>query len=225
MIRAIFFDIDDTLFTFSKAHAAAMPRLSRYAQEELEIPPEEFSAAYDAHYRRMAEEIGPQAAIHNRTIRFLRILEERNKPLSYASVLNKLYWQDVIASGEAEPGAVTCVRSLWEKGYLLGVASNMTLDYQLEKLERIGLLPFFRYVITSEEAGTEKPEKGFFDCCIRYAGCRPEECLMVGDSLELDILGAEASGMRALWYTKPENLTRHPGFSHYEQLADLIVAL
>ncbi len=225
MIKAVFFDIDDTLFTFEKAHAAAMPSLCRYAWEQLGIDPEAFAFAYNDQYRRMAEEIGPQAAIHNRMIRFLRILKENGKPLSFAPVLNDLYWNAVLAAGGPEPGAPECIRSLRQKGYILGVASNMTLDWQMRKLETIGVLPYFHCIVTSEEAGTEKPDKRFFDLCIRYAGCRPEECLMVGDSLELDILGAENAGMHALWYAEPDKLTAHTGFSHYSQLEDRIAAL
>ena len=98
-------------------------------------------------------------------------------------------------------------------------------DWQLRKLEKIGLLPCFHRIVVSEEVGTEKPERAFFDFCIRESGFRPEECLMVGDNLDLDILGAERAGMPALWYTVPENLSRHPGFSHYRELAGKIHAL
>ena len=135
MIKAVFFDIDDTLFTFEKAHAYAMPSVCRYAWEQLGIDPEAFAFAYDDQYRRMADEIGPQAAIHNRMIRFLRILKENGKPLSFAPVLNDLYWNAVLAAGGPEPGAPECIRSLYQKGYILGVASNMTLDWQMRKLE------------------------------------------------------------------------------------------
>ena len=225
MIKAVFFDVDDTLFSFQKAHRAAMVPLCQYVWEQLQIPPEEFVLAYDTQYRRMEEEIGPQAAIHNRMIRFLRILEEREKPLSFAPLLNALYWNAVLAAGEPEPGATECIRSLRQKGYFLGIASNMTLDWQMRKLDKIGLLPCFHRIVSSEEAGIEKPHRGFFDLCLRYAGCRPQVCLMVGDSLELDVLGAENAGMRALWYAGPEKLSVHPGFSHYSQLEDRIALL
>ena len=225
MIKAVFFDVDDTLFSFQKAHRAAMVPLCQYVWEQLQIPLEEFVLAYDTQYRRMEEEIGPQAAIHNRMIRFLRILEEREKPLSFAPLLNDLYWNAVLDAGEPEPGATECIRSLRQKGYFLGIASNMTLDWQMRKLDKIGLLPCFHRIVSSEEAGIEKPHRGFFDLCLRYAGCRPQECLMVGDSLELDILGAENAGMRALWYASPEKLSAHPGFSHYSQLEDRIALL
>ena len=135
MIKAVFFDVDDTLFPFQKAHKAAMGPLCRYVWEQLQIPPEEFALAYDTQYRRMEEEIGPQAAIHNRMIRFLRILKENGKPLSFAPVLNDLYWNAVLAAGGPESGAPECIRSLYQKGYILGVASNMTLDWQMRKLE------------------------------------------------------------------------------------------
>lgn len=225
MIKAVFFDIDDTLFTFEKAHRAALKTLCCYVWELLQIPPDAFAAAYYEHYRRMEAEIGPQASIHSRTVRFARILREYGKPLSYAPVLTDLYWNAVLAAGGPEPGAPECVRSLREKGFFLGIASNMTLDWQMRKLESIGILPCFDCIVTSEEAGIEKPHKGFFDLCIRYAGCTPAECLMVGDNLKLDIHGAEAAGMHALWYAKPEMLSAHPGFSHYSQLESQIAAL
>ena len=58
------------------------------------------------------------------------------------------------------------------------------------------------FVVTSEEAGCEKPEKAFYELCIKKAGCLPEECLMIGDSLEKDVLGAKAAGMQAMQFHK-----------------------
>ncbi len=225
MIKAVFFDIDDTLFTFRAGHAAAMRAVCGFAWRKLGIPEEEFGLAYDRELQNMERQVGAQAAAHNRMIRFLRILLSYGKPVSFAPVLNELYWNTVLSAGQAEPEARTCVRSLREQGYYLGIASNMTLDWQLRKLEKIGLLPCFHRIVVSEEVGTEKPERAFFDFCIRESGFRPEECLMVGDNLDLDILGAERAGMPALWYTVPENLSRHPGFSHYRELAGKIHAL
>ena len=107
-------------------------------------------------------------------------------------------------------------------GYILAdkwFGTNMTLDWQLVKLEKLGLLPFFSFVVSSEEAGVEKPHPGLFALCAEKAGVSPEECLLVGDSLKGDVLGAENAGMRALWYAPEQSqFQQHPGFSHYSQL-------
>lgn len=87
------------------------------------------------------------------------------------------------------------------------------------KLETLGLLPFFSFVVSSEEAGVEKPHPGLFALCAEKAGVSPEECLFVGDSLKGDVLGAENAGMRALWYAPEQRqFQQHPGFSHHSQL-------
>ena len=225
MIKAVFFDLDDTLFTIRTGYAAAMQAVCGFAQRELEIPAEEFAAAYDREFHNMERQVGTQAAAHNRLIRFMRMLLSFGKPVTFASALDALYWRTVMEVGQAEPGAVECVRSLREQGYYLGIASNMTLEWQLRKLEKIGLLSDFHRIVVSEEVGTEKPEKPFFDFCVWQSGFRPEECLMVGDNLKLDILGAENAGLSALWYTTPDRLPQHPGFTHYRDLPEKIRAI
>ena len=101
----------------------------------------------------------------------------------------------------------------------LGIGTNMTLDWQLVKLEKLGLLSYFSFVVSSEEAGVEKPHPGLFALCAEKAGVSPEECLFVGDSLKGDVLGAEKAGMRALWYAPEQSqFQQHPGFSHFSQL-------
>ncbi|MCD7887241.1 MAG: HAD-IA family hydrolase, partial [Clostridiales bacterium] len=65
--------------------------------------------------------------------------------------------------------------------------------------ERLGLLDALDFVVTSEEAGVEKPDPGLFLLCAEKAGCLPEECLFIGDNLKKDVLGAQNAGMEALW--------------------------
>ena len=83
----------------------------------------------------------------------------------------------------------------------------MTAHIQFRKLEKLSLLSFVDFVVTSEEAGCEKPEKSFYELCIEKAGCLPEECLMIGDSLEKDVLGAKTAEMQAMRFHKGMTLT------------------
>lgn len=102
----------------------------------------------------------------------------------------------------------------------------MTLDWQLEKLSRLALLDCFSLVVSSEEAGCEKPDRAFFLYCAAAAGLPPEEILYVGDSLEGDVLGAESAGMRALWYAPGRtDFDGHAGISHFDQLQNRIPML
>jgi 2-haloacid dehalogenase len=60
--------------------------------------------------------------------------------------------------------------------------------------------PYTYRIFISESVGSIKPTAAFFDHVLRDLGCRPEECLMVGDSLSNDIRGAKAAGMDTCWY-------------------------
>ena len=53
-------------------------------------------------------------------------------------------------------------------------------------------------MVTSEEAGAEKPAARIFETALERAGARPEEAVMVGDDPETDIAGAAALGMRSI---------------------------
>ena len=171
----------------------------------------------------MKDLLGSQAAIHNRMIRFLRILEKLRLPLSHAKAMNDLYWNTLLEAAQPEPHIEDCLKDLQTKGFILGIGSNMTLDWQMAKLQKLGLTDYFTVILTSEEAGCEKPEPAFFRLCARKAGMDVSECLFIGDSLKGDVLGAKNAGMKALWYA-PEgsDFSQHPGFTRYSQLQNLI---
>ena len=62
---------------------------------------------------------------------------------------------------------------------------------QLSRLKSAGLFSYFSDVFVSDEMGFEKPDSRFFSKCLHRIHFRPEEVLMVGDSLQADIAGGE----------------------------------
>ena len=76
----------------------------------------------------------------------------------------------------------------------------MTAYIQYKKLEKLGVLKYLDFIVTSEEAGEEKPTPRFFELCVKKAGCKPEECVFIGDSLKKDVQGAADAGLAAVWY-------------------------
>lgn len=209
-IRAVVFDLDNTLYDYDAAHEAAFRILSGYAQIALGLSEEEFSAVYDA---VMQEQItrsgGAYAAIHNRMIRFQMILERVQKPILYAPQMSDLYWAVFLDACRPVPGVREALEALRTE-YVIGVGTNMTADYQYRKLQRLGLLDLIGFMVSSEEAGAEKPEKRLFDLCAEKAGCAAAECVFVGDSLSHDIKGALDAGMSAVWLSPPPGHIAEP---------------
>lgn len=98
---------------------------------------------------------------------------------------------------EAFADAAPALEQLRARGIRLVVVSNW--DWSLtDVLGGAGLLPLLDGVITSAEAGASKPDRAIFDAALKAAGCSAAEAVHVGDSVEHDVEGARAAGIRPL---------------------------
>jgi len=84
---------------------------------------------------------------------------------------------------------------LTNKGYKLHLITNGFEKTQHSKLQSSGLSQYFVEVITSEGSNSLKPHKEIFDYALDRVKCCAEECIMIGDSLEVDIQGAMNAGI------------------------------
>jgi putative hydrolase of the HAD superfamily len=84
---------------------------------------------------------------------------------------------------------------LKEKNYQLHLITNGFEKTQHSKLLHSGLQPFFTAIVTSEAAGSLKPKKEIFEYALTIAEAKKEESVMIGDTLEVDILGARNYGI------------------------------
>jgi putative hydrolase of the HAD superfamily len=92
------------------------------------------------------------------------------------------------------PHTLDVLQYLTQKGYTLHLITNGFEATQHRKLKYSGLTPFFREVITSEGSNSLKPNKEIFEYAFIKAKAKPEESIMLGDSPEVDILGAMNAG-------------------------------
>lgn len=84
---------------------------------------------------------------------------------------------------------------LSDKNYELHLITNGFEKTQHSKLQHAGLNFFFKEVITSEGSNSLKPNKEIFDYALKKSGAALHESIMIGDTIEVDILGAKNAGM------------------------------
>ena len=222
MIKSIIFDIDDTLYDYGAAHGIALNTVAAFAEGALGLSPDAFRALHGETFHRQAERCGPTAASHSRLIRFQMMLEALHGPVALAPEMESLYWTALMACMKPMPGAVETLARLRDMGLTLGVGTNMTAQWQFAKLNRLGMMPLMDFIVTSEEAGVEKPAAGFFQLCAEKAGHAPGECAFVGDNLEGDALGALDAGMAAFWLCRdPEPADAPDGITRIQTLSEL----
>lgn len=228
MIETVIFDIDNTLYDFNQAHAVAFKALQAYAERNLGMSAEAFADLHRETMKKLAEYMGNVAAFHNRIIRYQNILEGRGISLHpHVLKMDELYWNTLIDAAVPFDGAQEIMGLLKKQGIRIGIGTDMTARIQFRKLTRLGLLPYVDFLVSSEEAGAEKPALVFFEYCVKKAGCKASECLFVGDSLEKDVLGPAAAGMQAVWYCPqtPGDKADVPMIEKLTQLSQIVEKL
>ena len=95
----------------------------------------------------------------------------------------------------AFPDALPLVRTLRERGVRVVAASNWDASLP-EALERTGLAPYLDGAVSSAVVGTAKPDPAVFRAALGAARCEADEAFHVGDSMQGDVDGARAAGIR-----------------------------
>ena len=84
--------------------------------------------------------------------------------------------------------------------YQMHIISNGFEEIQTPKLEKSGLIKYFKNIILSEHALCLKPDTRFFEYTLDKIGTTPAECIVIGDDAEADVLGASKAGIDQIWY-------------------------
>lgn len=192
MIKAVFFDLDDTLYDTS-----GFAKLARRAAINVMIDAG-LPLSSDEAYRMLKGIIREKGSNYDKHFNVLtkRVFGEE-KPLLIA--LGMITYHNVkFALLRLFPETMSTLIYLKSKGYHLGVISNGVTIKQWEKLIRLGLHHFFDEVVTSQEAGVEKPDERIFQLALDKMGCKAEKSVMIGNKFSDDISGAINIGMSAI---------------------------
>ena len=97
--------------------------------------------------------------------------------------------------------------------YILHLISNGFQESTEMKIEKTGLGDYFHTIVISECVGCNKPDQAIFEFALKGARATVPESLMIGDSIEADIRGAQAFGMRAIYFN-PERKEKPADVEH-----------
>lgn len=203
MTNAILFDLDNTLYMYDPCHAAGIAASTHYAAKESLVPENEFQSLYDQARKVIKERTGNTAASHDRMLyfqEFVRIATGQNSS-EHAFTLQKLYWEHYIDTIQINPGVTEFISLAKTKDYKLAIVSDHIADIQHRKLIKLGLADAFDVVVTSEEAGADKPDPAMLDLALSILGSTRDNAIMIGDNPKRDIAGAKSIGIPAylLW--------------------------
>ncbi len=230
VIKAVFIDIDNTLLSFEAYVRQTMEEgfahfgLKKYEPYMFDVFTEENNRLW-----RMIEE-GKLSFSQLESIRWGLVFRKLGMDFD-GEVFERYFREKIYDSAIPEPGAVKLLEYLSGR-YILCAASNGPYQQQVHRLDIAGMKKYFSYMFISEQVGASKPAKEFFDYAFsrlnegRSVLIRPEETLIIGDSLTSDMAGGTMYGMKTCYYKRGRNSPVPEGIDfavdELTQLTDLI---
>jgi HAD superfamily hydrolase (TIGR01549 family) len=189
---AILFDTDNTLYHYDPAHKAAMNSVREKASKMFGIAPATFDQTFTQARRQVKTRLKHTAASHSRLLYLQTMLENigLGSQVMLALDLEQTYWRTFLG------GAVLFgeVKELLDDLRLLGIptaiVTDLTAQIQFRKVVYFGLDHYFDFIVTSEEAGFDKPHDAPFQIALEKMRPRGNCIWMIGDNPVNDIRGA-----------------------------------
>lgn len=201
MIKAVILDLDGTLYAYEPLDEEARGRVRKYICEMLGISEQKYEEAYQFGRSETKRMMGDVAASHNRMLYFQKTLEYLDiRPAPMSLLMYDIYWGTFLDKMCLYDGAREFLDSMYEHGVKIMICTDLTAHIQHRKIEALGITEDVLYLVTSEEAGKEKPAPEVFTLCLNKLRVPAEEVCFIGDDQVKDVDGARAMGMQAILF-------------------------
>lgn len=219
--KAIFFDLDHTLWDFEKNSALAFETL--LPKYNIAIKPADFLEIYvpaNARYWKLYRD----GEITQQQLRYGR-LKDVFVALDYAiddellAVISDEYVRLLPTNNHLFDGAVEVLEYLKTK-YSLHIITNGFHEVQDLKMKSANIHHYFETITNSENAGFKKPHPAIFEYALTAANAQKCDSIMIGDCIEADVQGALNCGLDAIYFNE-HRLEAHPSITQVNHLLEL----
>ena len=211
VVTDLFFDLDHTLWDFERNSKLTFQKI--FSELKINIRLEHFIKNYRpinlSMWKKYRKNIISQEEL--RYVRLKKTFESLNKTIEPKIIndISKLYIDYLSSYPHLFPGTINVLNELSDR-YNLHIITNGFKNIQYKKLESSGIVKFFKNVFTSEDFGYKKPHPLIFKKALEITDTSPSCAIMIGDNLEVDILGSMQQGMQAIHF----NSNKDPLHNH-----------
>lgn len=189
----ILFDLDNTFYSYDFPHETALKAVAEKVSLNFSISDQDFQNAFKEGRDQIKETLNNTASSHSRLLYFQRMFEVLglgSQPLS-ALDLEQTYWRTFLTNIKLFPNAKELLEDIRLLGIPSAVITDLTAQIQFRKLIYLELDHYFDYVVSSEEAGFDKPDSKIFELAITKINPKGKNIWMIGDDAKKDISGAK----------------------------------
>jgi putative hydrolase of the HAD superfamily len=190
---AVLFDTDNTLYPYDPAHAAAQQAVKEKVMGTFSISGKDFDETFREARKQIKTRLGHTASSHSRLLYLQRMLEIMGLGSQVLMALDfeQTYWRTFLANAILFEE----IKELLDDFRLLGIptaiVTDLTAQIQFRKVVYFGLDHYFNYIVTSEEAGFDKPHEAPFQIALDKMKPKGDCIWMIGDNPINDIRGAK----------------------------------
>ncbi|ABM72613.1 Hypothetical protein P9515_14061 [Prochlorococcus marinus str. MIT 9515] len=228
--KAIIFDTDNTLYSYAPANELALKSVFTKAEILLDINRNLFEEKFKEARIEIKKRISNQASSHSRLLYIQRTIELLGfkTQLLLTLDLEQTYWRTFLQSCNLFPNVRELLDKLNNLNIQTAIITDLNSQIQFRKIIFFGLEQYFDYVVTSEEAGSDKPSKAPFELALKKLDLLPNECWMIGDNLNADIIGGKNCGLTTLYKYESKDESKiykiipDASFNDYSKILNLI---
>lgn len=219
--KALLLDLDNTLYNYDASHEYALDEVMNRFSKRYGLNIKEAYGLYERSKKMNHRQLALTAASHSRLFYFQKMLEQIGAfDIGDCLELDTMYWQIFLADIKPEPHVMEMLREIHVPKCIV---TDFTAEPQFKKLMKLEMDMWVDHLVTSEEAGVEKPHPFIYMLALSKLGLKPHEVVMIGDSYEKDCLGASALGIDSILYKgNSEKNDETKGIKVFQSFHDII---
>lgn len=198
MVRGIMLDLDNTMYDYEPCNEHAKSGLFRSIAADFHMDAGNVEEAFDAARRAVKKQLKGTAAAHSRLLYIQRTLEILGISASHVVRYNDLFWEKYFEKMKLSEGVAGFLEHAKNLGVRICIVTDLLAEIQLKKMSYLGIDKYIDFIVTSEEAGADKPSPRIFMLALEKLGMEKDDVVMVGDDEKKDVRGAENVGIRAI---------------------------
>ncbi len=192
-VKAVLIDLDNTLYESNKCNQIALDTVINKLSEIFNKPKDQVREIFEKSRRDLKIWLKDTASSHSRLLYFQKTIEilKGSTDIKLTQEIDDLFWQTYFSQMQLFEGVIDFFTQLKNSGIKIAIITDLIADTQFRKIRSLGIENYIDFVVTSEEAGRDKPAEPIFLLALEKLKLSVDDALIIGDDSEKDIAGGK----------------------------------